>query len=76
MRTTVDLDEDVLRAAKDLARENEQSLGRVISELARRGLKPPVRKMKTRNGVPLIMPRPGAPMITSELVKKLLERDE
>jgi hypothetical protein len=76
MRTTVDLDEDILRVAKDLARENEQSLGRVLSDLVRRGLKPPVRRFKMRNGVPLLMPKPGAPPITSELVKELLERDE
>jgi len=76
MRTTVDLDEDVLRTAKQLARENEQSLGRVLSDLARRGLKPPTPKFKTRNGVPLFMPKRGSPQITSELVKELLERDE
>jgi len=76
MRTTVDLDEDILRTAKALARENEQSLGRVLSDLARRGLKPPIRKVKMRNGVPLLMPKRGAPMITPELVKELLERDD
>jgi len=76
MRTTVDLDEDILRTAKDLARENEQSLGRVISDLARRGLNPPTRKFKTRNGVPLLMPKPGAKLVTSEHVKELLELDD
>jgi hypothetical protein len=76
MRTTVDLDEDILRVAKDLARESDQSLGRVLSDLARRALKPPPHKFKTRNGVPLLMPKPGAPPITSELVKELLERDD
>lgn len=76
MRTTVDLDEDILRVAKDLARESGQSIGRVLSDLARRGLKPAPVKYKTRNGVPLLMPQPGDPVITSELVKELLERDE
>jgi hypothetical protein len=76
MRTTVDLDEDILRTAKELAREKEQSLGRVLSDLARRGLQPPVPKYKTRNGIPLLMPEPGDPPITSELVRELLERDE
>jgi hypothetical protein len=76
MRTTVDLDEDILRTVKDLARESDQSMGRILSDLARRGLTPPTRKFKTRNGVPLLMPRPGAPPITSELVKELLERDD
>ena len=76
MRTTVDLDEDILRTAKQLARENEQSLGRVLSDLARRGLEPPAPKLKTRNGVPLLMPKRGAKMFTSEHVKELLELDD
>lgn len=36
----MDLDEDVLRAAKHLAQEREQSLGRVLSDLVRSGLQP------------------------------------
>ncbi len=43
MRTTVDLDEDILRVAKDIARDRDESLGRVLSDLARRGLKPQTR---------------------------------
>lgn len=39
MRTTINLDDDVLRAARDLARRNRTSIGAVISELARKGLK-------------------------------------
>jgi hypothetical protein len=76
MRTTVDLDEEVLRVAKDLARESEQSLGRVLSDLVRKGLTPPPQKFKFRNGVALLPTKPGSPPITSELVKELLERDE
>jgi hypothetical protein len=76
MRTTVDLDEDILRTAKELARESEQSLGRVLSDLARKGLTPSTPKYKTRNGVPLLMPKPGAKMFTSEHVKELLELDD
>ena len=33
MRTTVDLDEDILKVAKHLAQERAQSLGRVLSDL-------------------------------------------
>jgi hypothetical protein len=76
MRTTVDLDEDILRTAKQLARESDQSLGRVLSDLARRGLTPAPRKYKTRNGVPLLMPKSGAKTFTSEHVKELLELDD
>jgi len=76
MRTTVDLDEDILRTAKELARENEQSLGRVLSDLVRKGLTPPPQEFTFRNGVALLMPKPGAKKFTSEHVKELLELDD
>lgn len=40
MRTTLTLDDDVLRAARALAAARDSSLGAAVSELARRGLKP------------------------------------
>jgi hypothetical protein len=38
MRTTLDIDDDVLLAAKERARRERTSAGAVISELARRAL--------------------------------------
>ena len=38
MRTTLDIEGDVLFAAKDLARREKKTVGQVISELARKGL--------------------------------------
>lgn len=38
MRTTLDIEEDVLFAAKDLARREKKTAGQIISELARKGL--------------------------------------
>lgn len=38
MRTTLDIEDDVLAAAKELARRDHTSAGRVISDLARRAL--------------------------------------
>jgi hypothetical protein len=40
MRTTLDIAEDVLLAAKAIGRRERRSVGDVISELARRGLSP------------------------------------
>lgn len=40
MRTTVTIDDDVLRAARALAAARGLSLGAALSELARRGLRP------------------------------------
>lgn len=41
MRTTLDIDEEVLRAAKEIARRQHSTAGAVISELARRALTEP-----------------------------------
>lgn len=38
MRTTLEIDDDVLNAARDLGRRQHRSLGSVISELARKAL--------------------------------------
>lgn len=38
MRTTLDIEDDVLSAAKDLARREKKTAGQVISALARKGL--------------------------------------
>ena len=38
MRTTINIDDDVLLAARGLARRDGSSVGAVISELARKGL--------------------------------------
>lgn len=38
MCTTINLDDDVLLAARDLARRNGTTIGAVVSELARKGL--------------------------------------
>ena len=74
MRVTLDLDEGILRTAKDLARLKHQSLGRVISDLVNLGLKPrPIRLVETRNGVPILPRKPRARQVTDEDVKALLE---
>lgn len=41
MRTTVDIDDDVLLAVKERARRERSSAGRVLSELARQALRAP-----------------------------------
>lgn len=38
MRTTLDIEDDVLFAAKEIARREKKSLGQIMSGLARRGL--------------------------------------
>ena len=38
MRTTLDLDDDVLASAKEIARREKKTAGQVLSELARHAL--------------------------------------
>lgn len=76
MRTTLDLDDDVLQAAKEIAAVRGTTAGNVVSELARKGLRPGrSRSRQVRNGVPLLTRRPpGAARPTMKLVNDL--RDE
>jgi len=73
VRTTVDIDEDVLLAAKDIAKRAGTSMGKVLSDLARRALTEQT-DSPTRNGVPLFPRQPDAGVVTLELVNQL--RDE
>jgi hypothetical protein len=74
MRTTLDVDEDVLQAAKEIAANRGTTAGRVLSDLARQALEP-TGSVEIRNGVPLLPRLPkGSPPLTMELVNRL--RDE
>ena len=75
MRTTLDIDEDVLQAAKEIAAMRKSTAGKVLSELARQGLRPPDVTPSTRNGVPLLPPRPGERPVSMELVNKLRDQE-
>jgi hypothetical protein len=73
MRTTIDLEDDVLFATKELAKKRGTTVGRVLSELARQSLtrQSPV---TTRDGLPLFPVQSKAGLVTLELVNRL--RDE
>ena len=73
MRTTLDIDEDVVAAARELAAESRRSLGSVISQLARRGLTPA--QVVSDSGLPVIRVPAGTPPITSEMVRRALDED-
>lgn len=74
MRTTINLEDDVLRAVKSLARERGTSLGAIVSSLVREALRPPERATYEA-GFPVFEVREGAAPITSEMVKIALEDD-
>ena len=73
MRTTLAIDDDVLVAAKAIAQQQRKSIGEVVSDLARRALRP-AQAPATRNGVPLLARRDDQALVTLETVNAL--RDE
>jgi hypothetical protein len=71
MRTTLDIDDDVLQAAKELARAHGKTAGQMVSELARQALEPTAVR-RVRNGVPVLPRRQaGRPRPTMKLVSDL-----
>jgi hypothetical protein len=76
MRTTLDIDDDVLEIAKQRAKAEQKTAGEVISELARQALAQPrerldFTKVRIVDGIPVLPSRGG--VITKELVDKLIE---
>jgi len=71
MRTTLTIDNDVLAAAKELAAEQQKTVGEVISDLARRALNSRVLHGNVCNGVPLLPSVDDAGLVTSEMIKRL-----
>ena len=82
MRTTLDIDDDILQAAKELARAEKKTAGQVLSELARKGLtqagtpagfgedaSPPY---VLKDGWYVLTNREGV-VVTKELVDRLIE---
>ena len=70
MRTTLDIDDDVLAAAKERASGEKTTTGKVISDLARQALTRPAKgPLIKRNGFYVLPPRGG--VVTSALVRRL-----
>jgi hypothetical protein len=73
MRTTLNLDPDVIEAARALAGADGRSLGTVVSDLARRGLMPRGSAIGDEDGFPVFQVGPRAPLITAAMVEAALE---
>ena len=72
MRTTLNLDEDVLEDLKQYAERRSVALGKAASDLLRRGLSAPVQTRLVNGFYTIVLPE-DEPTITSERVKRLLE---
>lgn len=76
MRTTLDIDDDVLLAAKELARREHASTGKIVSDLVRRALTQPpssnVGKAREPEQIHGFRPFPSrGGVATNELVDRL-----
>jgi hypothetical protein len=87
MRTTLDISDDVLFAAKELAQREKKSLGQVISELARRAFATPATSYPANSSTPAPqvserlacygihpLPKRGG-IVTNELIDRLRDAD-
>ena len=78
MRTTLDIEQDVLFAVKDLARRQKRTAGQVISELARRALTQAPEGSGSREPKAFYgfrpLPKRGG-VVSNELVNRLREDD-
>jgi hypothetical protein len=78
MRTTLDIEDDVLQAAKELAKREGGTAGQIISALARQALRDPSGKSKKafvyKNGVPVLPHRDGE-IITMEHIQNIMDQE-
>ncbi len=76
MRTTVHLDNDVYQTALHLSQVSGKRLGKILSELARRGLvqqgKPSARKGRR---FPMFDVPPGTPLIPASRVQRVIDEE-
>ena len=83
MRTTLDIDDDLLAAAKEIARRERSTAGQVVSQLLRRsltgaGAEAPLQAPRGQRGhVAGFVPFPARPgvLVTNELVDRLREAE-
>lgn len=72
MRTTLNLDDDVLSKVKEYADSRSVALGKAVSDLVRRGLKAPV-ETAVVNGFHVVVLPPDSPTVDQRQVEHLLE---
>lgn len=82
MRTTLDIDDDVLFAAKEIASKERKTAGKVLSEFFRRAIQSGDSGTSTaksgqpyalKNGIP-VLPSRGE-VVTTEHIQRLMEEE-
>jgi Arc/MetJ family transcription regulator len=69
MRTTINLDDDVLTAVKQYAESRSVALGKAVSDLVRRGITAS-RPTRLKNGLHIVELPPDSPVITLEKIRE------
>ncbi len=81
MRTTLDIDDDILAAAKEMARASAgKTAGKIISDLARKALMQPMNAYRVEEtraiyGIKPFPKRPDGKPVTSEDVRRLMDEE-
>jgi hypothetical protein len=73
MRTTLDLDDDVLAVARSMASHQRVSLGKAVSLLMLKGIGPSAQSTEVRNGLRVISRPAGATPVTLDIINQLRE---
>ena len=83
MRTTLDIDDDVLFAAKELAAKEKKTAGKILSDFFRRALQAPAApslrsktgkdKFVMKNGFP-VLPA-GGRIVTTEMIQRIMDEE-
>jgi len=83
MRTTLDIDNDVLDAAKELARKQNTSAGQIVSQLLRKALTGQVENLSISQNAKSIKPSvagfhpfpAGKKVVTNDIVNRLRDAE-
>ncbi|MBL8311952.1 MAG: CopG family transcriptional regulator [Burkholderiales bacterium] len=80
MRTTLDIDDDVLSASKELAKAAGKTAGQIISELARKALTQPLAALpltvdepKPVYGIRPFPRNPNGRLVTSAEIRQMMD---
>lgn len=76
MRATLDIDDEILLTIKQISEQRKTTAGSVVSALLRESLQPKSFQLEYCNGLPVLPRLPNGPMVTTELVNRLLNEDE
>ena len=77
MRTTVTLDQDVYEKVLRMSRMSGERMGKVLSDLARKGMQPPAAPHRNKSHrFPIFDVPPGTPMMSAEKIQQIIDDED